>query len=449
MFRGLASKPVHAVFDEPDSTSDGGALLLKAADRRLGLTERLAACLADGRDPERVAHTMLDLLRQRVFGWALGYPDGNDVARVGHDPMHKLLLGRDPLEGEALASQPTLSRFENGVSAADLYRAADALTCCVLEREKARRKHRGVKRVTIDLDITDDEVHGNQQLSFFHGKYDCHCYLPLLGFVSFDDEAEQHLVAAVLRPGNAPPQRGLVGVLRRLVARVRQRFPQARLRVRLDGGFPCPELFAFLDQAKIEYLVALPKNAVLERLSAPYREAAHQRRGVPEEAAPVFGEERYQAETWDRERRLILKAEVLHHPGRDPKDNTRFVVTSLWRHKPETVYRLYCQRGESENRIKELKRDIAMDRTSCSRFLANQFRLLCAAAAYVLLQELRASLQRTKLARAQVHTLRLALLKIGARIVVSVRRIVVHLARHHAWERPWRRAAVALGGTRR
>ncbi len=440
---------MHAVFDEPDSTSDGGALLLKAADKRLGLTTRLAACLADARDPTRVAHTTLDLMQQRVFGWALGYPDGNDVARVGHDPMHKLLLDRDPLKGEALASQPTLSRYENGVSATELLRAAKALACSVLDREKARRKHRCVKCVTIDMDVTDDEVHGRQQLSFFHGKYDCHCYLPLLGFVSFDDEPEQHLVAAVLRPGNAPCQRGAVGVLRRLVELVRPRFPSARIRVRLDAGFPCPELFAYLDEAKLEYVVALPSNPTLKRLSDPWRQAAQQCSSADPEPARVFGETRYRAKTWDRERRLIVKAEVLRHPGREPKDNTRFVVTNLWRQKPETVYRIYCQRGESENRIKELKRDVDMGRTSCSRFLANQFRVLCAAAAYVLLQELRASLKRTKLARAQVNTLRLTLLKIGARIVVSARRIVVHLARHHAWERPWRRAAVALGGARR
>ncbi|MFQ5473810.1 MAG: transposase, partial [Dehalococcoidia bacterium] len=210
MFRGLASKPVRAVFDEPDTTSDGGALLLKAADRRLGLTEALAACLEDPRAAHRVAHSLHDLLRQRVYGLALGYEDANDAARIGDDPMHKLLLDRDPLSGEGLASQPTLSRFENGVDRRALVALGERLADTVLDRLKARRKRRPPRLVTIDLDPTCDPTHGRQQLSFFHGFYDTHCYLPMLGFVTLDDECESFLVAAVLRSGRAPDKQGAI-----------------------------------------------------------------------------------------------------------------------------------------------------------------------------------------------------------------------------------------------
>lgn len=447
MFSTLSSKPVHAVFDEPDSTSDGGALLLKAADRRLGLTEALAGCLADGRAAERVAHTLHDLLRQRAYGLALGYEDANDAARLGHDPMHKLLLDRDPLTGDALASQPTLSRFENGVRRTELYRMGRTLAEAQLRRLQARRRGRMPRRITIDLDVTDDATHGRQQLSFFHGHYDSHCYLPLLGFVTLDDEPENYLLAAVLRSGRAHPKQGAVGLLRRLIAAVRRFFPRVCVRVRLDGGFAAPELLAFLDATKVEYVVGLPKNERLIKHTAAAQQQArdeYEQHGYPR---PVLAATRYAARSWKAERRVIAKAEVTLAPGREPKDNPRFVVTNL-RHRPETVYAIYCRRGEIENRLKELKGGIAMDRTSCTSFWANQFRVLLAATAYVLLQELRTRLRGTGLARAQVERLRLALLRIGGRITRSVRRIVVHLAASHPWQPPWTRVAVALGAER-
>jgi hypothetical protein len=449
VFPELFAKPAHVIFDEPASTSDGGALLLKAADERLQLTERLAACFRDDRQAGKVKHAWLDVFRQRVYGWALGYPDGNDVARVGEDPMHKLLLGRDPLEGESLASQPTLSRFENAVCRTDLYRASEELVRCVLERAKTRRKGKGPRHVTIDLDGTSDATHGGQQMAFFNGYYGEWCYQPLPGFLTFDHEPEQHLVAAVLRPGNAAQNLAAVPVLQRLIRRIREYFPQATIRVRLDAGFACPELFSFLDrQRRLEYVVALQKNSVLAGLSESLLDRARRQSERREQSVALYGEHRYRARKWKRDRRMVFKAEVLRYPGREPKDNPRFVATNL-RHKPETVYRIYCQRGDSENRIKELKVGLAMDRTSCTSFWANQLRVLMAAAAFVLFQELRSRLRHTKLARAQVDTLRLALLRIGARIERSVRRIVVHLVEAHPWQRPWLRAARALGAAAR
>lgn len=447
MFPALSSKPVHAVFDEPDSTSDGGALLLRAADHKLSLTEALAECLTDERAADRIAHTVHDLLRQRIYGLALGYEDANDAARVGGDPMHKLLLDRDPLAGETLASQPTLSRFENGVRRTELYRMSRELAEVQLRRLRARRKGRAPRRITIDLDVTDDATHGRQQLSFFHGHYDSWCYLPLLAFVTLDDEPENYLVAAVLRSGRAHPKQGAIGLLRRVLAAVRGFFPWTRIRVRLDGGFAAPELLAFLDAEKVEYLVGLPKNdRLIEQTAAAQQQARdeYEEHGYPR---PVFAETRYAARTWPAKRRVVAKAGVTLAAGREPKDNPRFVVTNL-RHRPETVYALYCQRGEIENRLKELKGGSAMDRTSCTSFWANQFRVLLAAAAYLLLQELRTRLRGTGLARAQVERLRLGLLRIGGRITRSVRRIVVHLAASHPWQPPWVRVAIALGANR-
>lgn len=448
MFSTLFAKPVRAVFDEPDSTSDGGALLVKAADQRLGLTEGLADCLEDPRAAERVEHTLHDLLRQRIYGLALGYEDANDAARIGHDPMHKLLLDRDPFSGAALASQPTLSRFENGVEKRALFVLGACLADTVLDRLQARRKGRVPGLITIDLDPTCDATHGRQQLSFFHGHYDTWCYLPVLGFVTLDCEPESFLVAAVLRSGRAPDKQGAVGILRRLIAKARQRFPHSRIRVRLDGGFMAPEVLAFLDEAKVEYLVGYASNKLLAQECAALTEEAQRRYEEGGYPVQVFGELKYAAKSWKgKTRRLVVKAEVVEAAGREPKPNLRFVVTNL-RRVPKNLYALYCQRGDLENRIKEIKAGVALDQTSCTDFWANQLRVLMSAAAYAILQELRTRLKGTGLARAQVERLRLCLLRIGARIERSARRIVVHLAAAHPWQPPWAKAAVALGAGR-
>jgi hypothetical protein len=443
MFPELLAKPVRAAFDEPSATSDGGALLLKAADDRLGLTDLLAVCLGDPRDPSRVDHELVDLVRQRVFGLALGYVDTNDAGRLSGDPMQRMLLDRDPVTGQGLASQPTLSRFENGTSRVGLFRMGLAMAHAVLDRARETRGRRRTRLVTIDLDPMDDPTHGAQQLTFFNGHYDCWCYLPLLAFVTFDDEAEQRLVAAVLRPGNAPPAQGAQGLLRRLIALVRERFPEATVRVRLDGGFASGGMLGFLETEKVEYVVGLPRNTRLEKATRGLMREAKRRdreRGHP---LPLFRALSYRARRWKRARRVIAKAEIVHADGREPKENPRYVVTNL-RWRAREVYALYCRRGDVENRIKELKA-LGMDRTSCSRFFANQLRVLLAAAAYVLFQELRAAARHTSLARAQLDTLRLALLKIGARVVSSARRVLVHMTEHHPWRIPWLRVAAALG----
>jgi hypothetical protein len=443
LFPDLFSKPVVARFDQRHASSDAGAVLLRAADRTLGLVAALTAGLRDDRDASKVTHELADLVAQRVFGIACGYADANDAARLGGDPLHKLLLDRDPIDGQALASQPTLSRFENAVGAGSLYRMGQALADRVIERH--RRRRRKVRGITIDLDPTDDPTHGAQQLALFNGHYDCWCYLPLLGFLTFDDELEQYLVAAVLRPGNAPASQGAREILWRLFEKLTVAFPQARILVRLDGGFATPELLEFLDEAGVDYVVAMGKNSRLKRFAEASMRQARRLSRHTGETAHVYGEARYQAKTWKRERRVIFKAEVVRAAGKEPRDNPRFVLTNL-RTSPRFVYeKVYCERGDSENRIKELHHGLELDRTSCHRFQANQFRVLLTAAAYVLMQEIRLRAAGTVLARAQVSTLREALFKLGAWVEVSVRRVVMHLPVAVPYRAAWNTIALSLG----
>jgi hypothetical protein len=444
LFPGIFRKPVVAQFDQREGSSDGGAVLLKAADRRYGLVAGLASCLRDERQASKVDHSLRELVGQRVFSIACGYPDANDSARLSGDPIHKLLLDRDPIEGRDLASQPTLSRFENGVGVKELYRSGEFLAESVIRRHAKRLRHR-TYRVTIDLDPTDDPTHGAQQLSFFNGHYDSWCYLPVMGFVSFNDEAEQYLCAAVLRPGNVTAAAGAVAILRRLVRMIRYQLPRVQIRVRLDGGFAHPAVLEFLDaQPRLEYVVAMAKNAVLKRVAETGMRRARQLSRRSGKTEHIYGEVRYKAGKWPHLRRVIIKAEVVRAADKEPRDNPRFVITNM-KQSPQWIYEhVYCQRGDVENRIKELH-DLDIDRTSCTSFWANQFRVLLTAAAYVLMQELRLRAAGTACARAQVGMLRERLLKLGARVLISVRRVVVHLPASFPFLRTFRRVALALG----
>src|SRR5438046_1670690 len=360
---------------------------------------------------------------------------------------------------------------------------AEALADTVIERHRKRLKGRA-RRITIDLDPTDDPTHGAQQLTFFNWHYDTYCYLPMVGFLTFDQEAEQYLVTAVLRPGNAPGSAGAVGILRRLIQRLREAFPKAKIRVRLDGGFAAPEVLYFLDcEPKVEYLVNLACNAVLERkaesamkqadsalrsntalhakltrystfacnavLERKAESAMKQARRASESSQQtehVYGECQYRTrKTWPWKRRVIYKAEVVRAEGKKPKDNPRFVVTNM-KQSPRWLYEeVYCKRGDLENRIKELHYGMEIGRTSCTKFWANQFRVLMTGAAYVLMQEMRLGLAGTASARAQVSILRERFLKIGVRVVTSVRRILLHLPRSFPYLDSFHRLALHLG----
>ena len=444
LFPESFAKPTALEFDQRQGSSDGGAVLLKAAERRYGLIAGMAGCVRDERQAGKVDHSLQDLFKQRVFSIACGYADANDSARLGADPIHKMLLDRDPVAGLDLASQSTLSRFENAAGPRQLYRMGETLAESVIERH-AKRLHNSAKLVTIDLDPTDDPTHGAQQLTFFNSHYDNWCYLPMMGFVTFNDEAEQYLCAAVLRPGNVTATAGAMGVLRRLMTMIRCSFPKVRIRVRLDGGFAHPDLLEFLDaEPGVEYVVAMASNAVLQRKAEEAMQYARVLAGVTDQTEHVYGDASYAAGSWKRERRMIIKAEVVHTEGKAPKENPRFIITNM-KQSPQWLYeKVYCQRAEIENRIKELHA-LEIDRTSCSRFWANQFRVLLTAAAYVLMQELRLSAAHTNCARAQVWTLRERFLKLGARVVVSVRRMVVHLPQSFPFLATFRHMATELG----
>jgi hypothetical protein len=446
LFPTLFHKPLVATFDTPQQTSDGGAILLKAIDDQLGLTARLAACLPEWRQVGKVEHDLPTLIRQRCFALACGYADANAAASLKADPIQKLLAGRDPVTDPALASQPTLSRFENAITARDVYGLTQTLADVVIAHQQARLGAQRVRRIMIDLDPTDDPTHGQQELTFFNGHYATWCYLPLVGTLTFNGERTQHLVTAILRPGNAPATRGVLGVLRRLFVKLRTAFPYARLRVRLDGGFATPAVFTFLEQEGVEYLVAMAGNARLDKRIRRLLGKARMRSKATGETATLFGDTRYAAKSWDRKRRVVMKAEVVRLTGRDPRDNPRFVVTNLPQ-SPRRVYAIYRLRGDVENRLKELHYGLGFDRTSCSRFWANAVRVVLTAAAYVLLQALRERLAATPAATFQVRTLRERLFKLGARVQVSARRIVLHLPSAFPWLALWQAVALALGAS--
>ena len=304
------------------------------------------------------------MIGQRFYGIACGHPDGNDAEHLAYDPIHKLLLDRDPVTGEPLASQSTISRFENAAGRNALYRMGRELADRVIERHR-RRLDGQAECITIDLDPTDDPTHGAQQLSFFNGHYGNWCYLPLLAFVSFDGEREQYLCAAVLRPGNAVASDGTVAVLSRLLPLLRCAFPRARFLVRLDGGFATPEIFDFLDDyPRLDYVVAMAKNAVLLRDAEPAMRVARAGSARSGQTEHVYTETHYAAKTWSRPRRVVIKAEVVRLGDREPRDNPRFVVTNLSQTPRFVSEKVYCARGDIENRIKELLYGLQIDRTT-------------------------------------------------------------------------------------
>jgi len=441
VFEELLDKPVTVTFTAPDQSSDGGVLLLKGIDAKMGLSARMAQGLRDERQPGKVLHPLEEMMRERILGIACGHADANDAARLSRDPAMQMCCER---RGEALASQPTFSRFENAPRSTDLMRMAYALTDAVIEREREKRSKRRVRRITIDMDATEDRTYGGQQLTFFSAFYDNWCYLPMLTTVQFNEEPEHYLVAPALRPGNAKGYLGAVAILKRLLPRLRSAFPKAKILVRMDGSFAEAGVLDWLEGARLGYAVNMPKNQVLTRLSEPYLPELRRRAKASGQTETTFSEGRYRAGKWTRERRVIIKAEVVALHGRAPRDNPRFLITNLpW--KPKKVYRFYCLRGDAENRVKELKDGLRFDLTSCTSFRANQFRNLLTAAAYALCQQLRHEARGTACDRAQVSTLRERLLKLAVTIRESVRRIWIEAPRAYAWLTTWQKVAARLG----
>jgi hypothetical protein len=442
LFEGISKKRVELRLTGEATSSDGGALLLRKADQQLGLIEAMAGSVSDRRDPSRVKHEMAVLIAQRVYGLACGYEDANDAAKLSSDPLMKLVSGRDP-EGCDLASQPSISRFENSLSRADLYRLGTAIMERLIENQRRRRSSRA-ERITIDLDQTDDEVHGEQQLSLFNGHYGNHCFIPLLGAIAFNAEPEQFPFVALLRPGNSPDKKGAVAVLKRLLPLVRKAFPKTPIYIRLDAGFCAPEILNYVEREGLFYAIGFGKNPVLNRASASLMRRMRRASKKSGKTERCFSSTRYAARSWPNKRTVVIKAEVARVKDRDPRDNPRYVVTNIDL-PPQSLYDgFYCPRGEFENRIKELKLDLKIDRTSCTRFLANQSRLLLTLAAYLLLQAVRMKARDTSLVRATVGQLRLKIIKVAARVTSSIRRILIELPRAYPFQSDWLTIATTL-----
>jgi hypothetical protein len=439
-FPSLGGRQVTARFDGGDITSNSGVLLLEQADRKLGLVDAMAAQIIDTRQASKVVHPVATQLRQRVFGIGCGYEDANDFDYLCTDPALKVACGRAPKSDPDLASQPTLSRFENRVTSKDIYCMAEAIA-----RRVVQQLPKKTKRVVLDIDAYDDPCHGQQQLNFYNAHYGNHCYLPLAVFLTASD-GSQHLMGALLRPGNAG-NAGVRSVIRRAVAIVRERFPRARIILRADGGFGNAKGLRVCDELGISYCLGLASNRRLATLSTHAQMQAcckytfERRQWQDEGACRVFDRFDYKAGSWERKHNVVVKAEITQG-----ELNPRYVVTDLYKKSPKRAYAFYCERGNAaENGIKEFKLDLAAGRTSCHRFLANQFRLLLHVAAAVLMNAIRQAATGTAFARAKAATIRLRLLKIGARVIETTRRIWLQMSSSFPNQRAWAAIHAALG----
>ena len=428
---------LEAAFDGGRITSDGGLVWLAKADSELGLCERIAEHVPEWRK-RKGRHSLHALIKQRVFQIACGYEDQNDSDSMREDPLLKLLCGSLPQSGADLGSQPTISRLENAPSAGACYRMGEALFELYLAE---RGKEGAPEKILLDFDSTDDPTHGDQEGSFYHGYYEQHIYHPLLVF----DGQTGHLLTALLRAGNTHGSNSAVALLKRIVARLRNRWPEVEIELRADAGFAVPVLYDYCEREGITYTVGLITNGRLEELAEDLLEEAKRRYGEqpePQEKVKLFSEGRYRAGSWEHARRVVYKAEVM-----EQGTNTRFLVTTR-KEGPKDLYKFYVKRGASENWIKDFKLHIKADRLSCSRFVANQFRLLLHAAAYWLMDTLRRRLVASGARRMQLDTLRLLLIKVGGRVRELLRKVRMHLASGHPGQSSWHALSLAFGSVR-
>jgi hypothetical protein len=413
LFSSLGSRKIRADFNGGRLTSDAGAVLLREVDKRIGLIEAVNRCIPDPRHRFFIVHSQKTMLAQRIFGIALGYEDLNDHQSLREDPLFQLISERGIKEDLPLASPPTLCRLENRVDRKSLAAIAGTYVETFIASHK-----QAPETLILDFDATDDPVHGDQDRKFFHGYYDHYCFLPLYVFCG------TQLLVSYLRPADIDGAKHSRAILKLLVKRIRQQWPKVRIIFRGDSGFCRWKLMRWCDRQDVRYIIGLARNAVLQRMAQQWIETSRKQFEQTHQKQRIFGDFLYAADTWDTERRVIVKAEHLRQG-----ENTRFIVTNLDGDSQELYDQTYCQRGEAENRIKEQQLGLFADRTSCHDFVANQFRVLLSAAAYILMDTLRREgLAGSELANAQVGTIRLKLLKIGARVVCSVRRIVLHLA---------------------
>jgi hypothetical protein len=432
-FQACGSREIVARFDGGTISSDGGALLLRQTDQKLNLLPRLAHCFLDGRDQDRVQHSVQEMVSQRVYGLALGYEDLNDHEQLRTDPLFGVLAGREELE-KPLAGKSTLNRLELGDGTEDRYKkitfwkqGIDELMVNVF----IESQEQAPEEIILDVDTTDLPLHGQQEGRFFHGYYDSYCYLPLFIFCG------EQVICARLREANQDAYAGSLREIQRIITQLRAAWPEVKIILRGDSGFCRNELMSWCEANRVKYVFGLGRNQRLLRIIGREMREATEQWNTTGKPARVFAEFSYAAKKtkkggWDRERRVVAKAEHI-----DGKENPRFVVTSLtkeeWAAQP--LYEdLYCARGDMENRIKE-QFSLFADRVSAETIRANQMRLYLSAMAYVLVSGLRRlGLKGTELAQAQVSTIRTKLLKIGAQVRVTVRKVWVSMASSYPWQ---------------
>ena len=413
----VGRKKMSAAFDGGRISSDGGVLLLAQAERRLGLADRLAGLIADPRDGARIVHPLAGILRARILAIACGYEDANDLDRLRCDPAFKLACGRLPDTGADLCSQPTVSRWENAPTLREIIR----LTGAMVDVYCASYAVPPVA-VTLDFDDTVDVVHGHQQLSLFNAHYDARCFLPIHVY----DTATGRPVAVILRPGKTPSGKEVRGHVRRLVRRIRIQWPATRITIRGDGHYGRPETMEWCEKNGVHYLFGITGNDPLRAKVEEAADAIRVERALTGAAAVRgFAETTYRARSWTRERRVVARIEATTK-GLD----IRYVATNRASLSPDTIYAtLYCARGQAENLIKLHKTQLKSDRTSCRSPLANQMRLVLHTAAYWLMLTVRDAIPTAHaLAKAEFATIRLRLLKLGARIIETAHRVRIAFA---------------------
>ena len=432
-FEASGSREITARFDGGTISSDGGAFLLRQTDKRLNLVARLGECFLDGRKQDQVEHSVAGMIAQRVYGLALGYEDLNDHEQLRNDPVFGILAGREELE-KPLAGKSTLNRLELGTGVKDRYKkitfsqaSMDALMVSVfIESHKD-----APGEIVLDVDTTDLPLHGKQEGRFFHGYYDSYCYLPLYVFCG------EQVLCARLREADHDAAFGCLDEIKRIVAQIRAAWPKVKIILRGDSGFCRNALMNWCEENQVDFIFGLAKNKRLRRIIGAEMHAAEAEWKQTGKPARVFSEFSYGAKKtkkggWDRERRVVAKAEHI-----DGKENPRFVVTTLTKEEcaAQTLYEdRYCGRGEMENRIKE-QFSLFADRVSAETMRANQMRVYLSAMAYILVSGLRrVGLAGTELAQAQVSTIRIRLLKIGAQIRVTVRKVWVSMASSYPWQ---------------
>ena len=441
-FEGHGRRRVVADFDGGPITSDAGALLLRRVEQRLSLFDQVADCFTDHRDPDRIQHSLRTLVAQRIVAIALGYEDLNDHDQLRHDPLMALFSENRRGDSAPLAGKSTLNRLELAPSDGPdrthkIDHDPEDLQALLVELF-SQAHPQPPDEIILDLDATDDPLHGEQQDRFFHGYYGGYCYLPLYIFCA------RHLLCALLRPANIDASAGALQQVQRIVTHLRSQWPDVKILLRADSGFAREDLMAWCEQNQVDYLFGLARNPRLQEAIRPELTQAKALSDQRQQPVRLFKDFRYRTrKSWSRQRRVVAKAEVL---PRGP--NPRFVVTSLsaHNHPAQPLYeQTYCARGEMENRIKEQQLDLFADRTSTHTFRANQLRLSFTAVAYVLMEGLRNwGLRHTCLARATVGSLRLKLLKIGAQVTTSVRRIKVAMASGCPYQREFRLAWAQL-----